>query len=590
MCVCRQLWSSRASVALFLEADQLHGAKLGRLSQTLYSLFSSSGYTGYYTPCAQASTIKPPRLREGRADGSGQPPATMLERTSTAPLHYGLALALAAATFVLHAIAFNRYGYFQDELYFVACAHHLALGYPDVQPAIAFIAWLAQPFHFALWSLRMLPAISASATVYLSCRISAYLGGRTFAQLLTGVCVALMPLLLIFDGVLSTTSFEPLLWTIVAYYMLRLLRERNPRFAVSIGVLIGVALWFKFTIVLLAIGIVVAAACFPAARSLLLNRNTLAGVIAALVIAAPTLWWQASHGWPIFGVAHGDSASRHALRNAVQLEFGGMWTNAVALFAENAVLCNIVALPLVILGIVHLARSRDFRVFAAAYGIVVLLALITISKSYYVASIGIILLAAGAVAFERSAATAFWRRAALAAIVSVNAFLLPFFLPVLPLRTFVAYEGALHLIRPGEATIIQPLYADELQWNDAVAGVARAYRELSPAQRRDIRLFSNSYAYTAALDFYGPRYGLPSAISPDNAYFYWFKPSNATTLLVVGATRVENVRMLFRDVNLVTIVPLPQRALIEGPLPIYLARSPRTPLSEAWPSLQHFGV
>lgn len=48
-------WSSPASVALFLEADQLHGSKLGWLNQTIYSLFKSTGYSTYYTPCTSGS-------------------------------------------------------------------------------------------------------------------------------------------------------------------------------------------------------------------------------------------------------------------------------------------------------------------------------------------------------------------------------------------------------------------------------------------------------------------------------------------------------------------------------------------------------
>jgi kumamolisin len=50
-------WSSPASVALFLEADQLHGSKLGWLNQTLYSLFSQTGYNSYYTPCTSGNNI-----------------------------------------------------------------------------------------------------------------------------------------------------------------------------------------------------------------------------------------------------------------------------------------------------------------------------------------------------------------------------------------------------------------------------------------------------------------------------------------------------------------------------------------------------
>ena len=48
-------WSSPASAAMFVEADQLHGAKLGWVTSTLYSLFSSTGYSSYYTPCTSGS-------------------------------------------------------------------------------------------------------------------------------------------------------------------------------------------------------------------------------------------------------------------------------------------------------------------------------------------------------------------------------------------------------------------------------------------------------------------------------------------------------------------------------------------------------
>jgi hypothetical protein len=48
-------WSSPASVALVIEADELHASKLGWIDPSLYSLFSSTGYTEYYTPCTSGS-------------------------------------------------------------------------------------------------------------------------------------------------------------------------------------------------------------------------------------------------------------------------------------------------------------------------------------------------------------------------------------------------------------------------------------------------------------------------------------------------------------------------------------------------------
>lgn len=48
-------WSSPAWVAFLIETNEAHGTKLGWLNSTLYSLFSSTGYNSYYTPCTSGS-------------------------------------------------------------------------------------------------------------------------------------------------------------------------------------------------------------------------------------------------------------------------------------------------------------------------------------------------------------------------------------------------------------------------------------------------------------------------------------------------------------------------------------------------------
>ena len=51
-------WSSPASVAMIVEANELHASKLGWLDPTIYSLFSSTGYADYYTPCTSGNNGK----------------------------------------------------------------------------------------------------------------------------------------------------------------------------------------------------------------------------------------------------------------------------------------------------------------------------------------------------------------------------------------------------------------------------------------------------------------------------------------------------------------------------------------------------
>ncbi len=48
-------WSSPQMAALIVTANQFHGAKLGWINPTLYSLFKSSGYGTYFTPCTSGN-------------------------------------------------------------------------------------------------------------------------------------------------------------------------------------------------------------------------------------------------------------------------------------------------------------------------------------------------------------------------------------------------------------------------------------------------------------------------------------------------------------------------------------------------------
>src|SRR5579862_6003294 len=91
--------------------------------------------------------------------------------------------ALAAAKFAIHLYAGRHYGYFVDEMYYLACSRHLAWGYVDQPPLIALITWLWRSvFGQSLAAIRLLPALAGVAEVALTALIARELGGRRFAQ------------------------------------------------------------------------------------------------------------------------------------------------------------------------------------------------------------------------------------------------------------------------------------------------------------------------------------------------------------------------------------------------------------------------
>ena len=104
-------------------------------------------------------------------------------------------------------------------------------------------------------------------------------------------------------------------------------------------------------------------------------------------------------------------------------------------------------------------------------------------------------------------------------------------------------------------------------------------------------IYADTYGDAGALDFFGPRYGLPPAISSQNSYYLWgTRGYDGTTLVAIGATRIDLLRRYYRSVTLVRTSTEPYKWVVEGPAPIYLCREPVAPLSVIWPHLRWYGA
>ena len=96
-----------------------------------------------------------------------------------------------------------RYGFFRDELYYIACSEHLAWGYVDQPPLIALIAWISR--HLlgnSLAAFRVFPILAGAGTVYLTGWLAGELGGGRLAQFVAALAILFAPLYLAFDSIL----------------------------------------------------------------------------------------------------------------------------------------------------------------------------------------------------------------------------------------------------------------------------------------------------------------------------------------------------------------------------------------------------
>jgi hypothetical protein len=510
-------------------------------------------------------------------------------------LNRSLATAIAAGTALLHLACGGRYGYYRDELYFIACAKRLAWGYVDMPPLAPFFAWLSTPAHYNLIALRAGVAIAAGLTVYVACAMAAEFGGGVWAQCVAGLAVALMPAYLFLGTTLTTTSFEPLTWSLAIYCVMRLVRSRNPRWWFGITAAATAGLYGKYSILLLFLGLSLGLLATPQ-RAVLRTRGFLVSVLATFVLLLPNVLWQAAHGWPIADVLRGDIAGRHAFNSGMQFEFRQPLINAGVFFLEQILFANPIVAPVWVAGAAALfgTRLRVYRFLGIAFCIVLIAAAALNAKGYYIAGIYAALMCAGCVFLERSwEARPALRLTAAGAMLASGLVLAPFTIPLLSATQLIAYSKSAGLTgRDGnQPHLIQPLFADEFGWRNLAARVAQFYHALPARQRARTAIYSDTYAGAAAIEFYGAEYGLPQPISAQNEYYLWgTRDYDGRSVLAIGASQAALLPRLFKRVVLLGTFEDPLRWAAEGPTPIYLCTLPAAPLDALWPRLRWYGA
>src|SRR5271156_198163 len=204
-----------------------------------------------------------------------------------------LLLSLALAKLLIQFAGINHYGFFRDELYYMACGEHLAWGYIDQPPLIALIAWFARHvFGNSIFDIRLLPALAGAAVVFLTGWIAREFGGGLFAQFLAAVAILFAPAYLAFDAFLSMNAFEPLFWLLCAWIAVRLVKGASPKWWLAFGAIAGLGLENKHTMLVFGFALVAGLLLSGEWRLFRAKWIWIGGLI-ALAIFLPNLVWEA---------------------------------------------------------------------------------------------------------------------------------------------------------------------------------------------------------------------------------------------------------------------------------------------------------
>jgi hypothetical protein len=492
---------------------------------------------------------------------------------------------IALTKLILHLATDGRYGYFRDELYYIACSRHLDWGYVDQPPLIALVTWLE--LHIggsSLHALRFMPAIAGAALVVLVAFLAREMGARKFGVWFASLATACIGISFVMDYLLTMNAFEPLFWTGCAYILVRIVNTGNQKLWLWFGVLAGIGLQNKYSMGIFAFGVVLGL-LFTPERNALAQRWIWLGGLIAFLIFLPNLIWNLRHHWPFVELMHNIKASGR------DVELG-----ALRYLGEQLFVVTPVPLLVAAVGLLYLFFSPDgrrYRALAWTFVVTIFVIIVMKGKDYYIVPAYPMLLAAGALAIERAVKRRnyAWLKPAIVTVMLASLLVaLPLGVPVLSAEAFLRYEAKLPFTLPvsekGHRGAAMPqYYSDQFGWEEMTATVARVYNALSPEERSQACIAADNYGEAGAIDFFGPKYGLPNAISGHQNYFFW-GPRNCTgKVLILLGNRPDEWHGRCDHVDVAAELYHPYAIKFENK-PVLVCHGLKANLGEIWPKVK----
>ena len=491
-------------------------------------------------------------------------------------------LYIAAVNFIGHMLAAGNYGYFRDELYYIVSGQHLQLGYVDFPPMMAYIAavlnYLAGD---ALVAVHVVPALAGAGLVFVAGMIARELGGNRWAQALSAIA-ALVTAQLAFSSIFSMDILDALWWSLAAYIVVRIVRRDKPRLWLAFGLVAGLGLFTKLTIVFFLVCLLLGLLATPARRNLL-SKWFWAGAAIAVAFLVPHVAWNAMNGWPTldFYIHHG------GLNGGGPLDF----------ILTQILIANPVNIPLVFIGLYFFFRSplgKSYRLLGVALVFLFVLFTLTDAKPYFYEGAYPILLAGGAVlAAQKAGKVRRWvPKGFILALVVSGVLLAPLEMPLLPPAVFVKTYSSLTGVANGAAAQGNagqfPQYlGDRFGWETMTATMAAAYDGLPESEKTTSCIFASNYGEASALTFLGRNDSLPPVISTHNNFFIW-GPGGCGPVLITVGVNASVLQTFYRNVTQVAMVTCDYCMSNEDNLPVYVATEPVGSLQSIWSSIKDF--
>ena len=499
---------------------------------------------------------------------------------------YAVISYIALLGLVLHLIAIEGFGYFRDELYYIACSDHLAVGYVDQPPlSILLLKLVRLVLGDSLIAIRLLPVFSGAFVVFFTGLIARELGGKKFALLLASLA-AFAPIgnFFIFN-IYSMNFLDFLFWQAAIYIIIKLIKTNNPKYWLLFGLTAGLGLQNKISVLFLCFGLVIGI-LLSKERKLLKSKYLWLGAAIAGLLFLPYILWNMTHDW----------AALEFMHNAKTLKMADV--SPLGFLTGQILYNNPSTLIIWLAGLIFFFFNKEgkkFSLFGWMFLSIYILFTLQEAKDYYLAPAFPILFAGGAVQLEHWLRKKSWSRLkpllVMGTLVSTLIFC-PLTLPIFSVEKTMSYIGSLGIEgNPGERHEMGALpqhFADMHGWEEMAATVAQIYRKLPKEEKSKCVIFVRNYGEAGAIDFFGKKYDLPKATCSHNNYWLWGPPKDRTGDVAIIFGTSENLSKYFSDIKHAATFQCTLCMPYENNLPIFICRGFNTTIQDIWESQKHY--
>ncbi len=419
------------------------------------------------------------------------------------------------------------------------------------------------------------------------------MGGGFYARAMAATAALIAPFYLALGGFYSMNSLDLLIWAGVFYVLLDCLEKERTVHWVSLGLLLGLGLLNKLSVLFLGAGLAGGLLLSPARRVVRTRGPWLAAGI-ALIVFTPHLVWQMQTGW----------TTLEFMGNAALLK-----NNPLSLpdFVRAQVLSmHPLLVPLWLGGLLYLLLYREARLYRAVGWAFVINFILYVSmngKAYYLAPAYCVLLAGGARLLElglgRLARVP--RFAGMTRIARSGVFVLllvggvvttPLAMPLLSAEQYIAYNEKLGLVPPpmekSKTGRMPQNFADMFGWPAVANTVLGVVNGLTPARREGVVVLASNYGLAGSLQFLGRTRGMPPVYSGHNNFYLWGPGAgDFNTVIAVGIPR-RKLERLFGRVEEQARTDCKYCMPARRNLPVFLCRDRKVPVDELWRRLRRF--